>query len=77
MNKADFLEQLDHLLELPAGTLTGGESLADFESWDSMAAIDYLALVDERFGLTISPQRLADCRTVNDLVREVGDAVTD
>jgi acyl carrier protein len=68
MTKADFLQLLNELLELEPGTLTGDENLKDFEIWDSMTVLGFIAMVDEHFGFTVSPERLAQSQTVNDLV---------
>ena len=77
MQKAEFLKLLDELLELPSGTLKGGEELADLERWDSMAAVDFLALADEHLELIVSPQQLANCNTVNDLLGLLGDRISE
>jgi len=77
MRKPEFLKLLDNLMDLPAGSLRGEDSLEELEGWDSMAAMDFLALVDESFGCTLSPQRLAECRIVDDLVSAVGDRISE
>ncbi len=68
MTKEVFLQLLDELLELEPGTLTGNENLKDYEIWDSMTVLGFIALVDEHFGFTVSTERLAQAKTVDDLV---------
>jgi Phosphopantetheine attachment site len=68
MDSKDLLLSLDHLLRLPAGTLAGPEALADIKSWDSLAAIEYIALVDEMFGVDVPPYQARECKRVQDLV---------
>lgn len=68
MNREEFLTLLDELFELPPGTLTGEELLSELGIWDSTAALGFMALVDEHYGLTLSPKQFARCTTVADLV---------
>jgi hypothetical protein len=69
MTPQQFLLSMDELLELPAGTLTGGEKLEALEQWNSMAMIGFIALVDTNSGLKISPRQIGACETVDDLLR--------
>ena len=69
MTRTDFLLAIDDLLELPAGTLKGTEQLENLESWNSMAMIGYIALVDSETGTQISPQQIRQCTSVDDLIR--------
>ena len=66
----------DELLELEPGTAKGPETLDSFEGWNSLAVISLMALVDERFGLTLQPRRIAECQTVADLMGLLGDRIT-
>jgi acyl carrier protein len=74
MQRQEFMEQLAEILEVPAGSLTGEEKLADMEGWTSIAMVSFIALGDEHFGKTLSPRLFATCETVNDLGRLVGIA---
>ena len=67
MKRVDFYKELDQLLELAPGTVKGSESLEDLQVWDSLAVIGFLAMVDTRFGMVLSTEALAACRTVSDL----------
>ena len=75
MKKSAFLLLLDDLIEIAPGTLKGPESLSDVDGWDSVAVMGFIALVDEQFEITLSPKRLAECKTVDDLVGLIGDRV--
>lgn len=63
-------------MELAPGALNGSEALAGLESWDSLAVMSFIALVDEHCGSTVAPKQIAACRTVNDLVTLAGCAVS-
>jgi len=73
MKRREFLTLLDELFELPPGTLTGEESLPELGKWDSTAMLGFMALVDEHYGLTLSPRQFIPCATVNDLLALIGD----
>jgi len=72
-NRNEFLCLLDELFELPPGSLTGQEALADLEGWGSMAVVSFMALADEHYGVTLSPRQFGNCVTVNDLLALIGD----
>jgi len=57
MSRDELILRLDELLEFPPGTLTGAEKLEDLEKWDSLAMVGYMALVDEHFGIQLSPRQ--------------------
>jgi acyl carrier protein len=71
MERIEFLRLIDELLELEPGTLKGNEEL-ESAGWTSLAAIGFLALVDEQFGIAISPGNLGRCKTVEDLITLAG-----
>ena len=51
MSREEFLLQLDEVLEMPAGSLSGPERLEDLEQWDSTAMIGFIALADDHNGI--------------------------
>jgi acyl carrier protein len=69
MTHAVFLSEMDAVLELPAGTLTGAEKLEDLERWDSTAMLGFIALADTHNGASLSPRHIVNCATVADLLR--------
>jgi acyl carrier protein len=67
MQSGEFYLLLDEILELNPGTLKGDERLKDIATWDSLAVISFVALVDEHFGIVIESERLAQAQSVADL----------
>ncbi|WP_372399262.1 phosphopantetheine-binding protein [Azospirillum sp. HJ39] len=76
MDRKDFLLALDEMLELDPGTLSGDEVLESLDSWDSLAVISFIALVDEKTGVVVEGEKLAKARTVADLLALAGAPVT-
>ena len=60
---------MDNLLELPTGTLQGPENLDELENWNSLAMVEYIALVDSNTSAKTSPRQIRDCDTIDDLAR--------
>lgn len=69
MDRKQLLNIVEESLELDADELTGEESLADMEEWDSMAVISLIALVDETFEITLEPEQIMESETVNDIIK--------
>jgi acyl carrier protein len=68
MDSSTALLQLDEILELAPGTLTGTEQLADLAQWDSVTMMDFIAMASDRQGITLSARQLNPCVTVSDLI---------
>lgn len=75
MKRNEFLLLLDEALELEPGTVKWSETLDSLESWDSLAVISFMALVDEHFGISLQPRQIAACTTVADLTGLLGDRI--
>lgn len=68
MTSREFLNLLEQQLEVSAGTLQPEQQLADIESWDSLTAIEFIALADDTCGAQINGTQLVACQTVGDLL---------
>jgi len=66
-NQPNFLTMMDELLEQAPGTIHAEDQLSDLEDWDSLALMSFMAKVNTKYGLILSPQRITQCKTVNDL----------
>jgi len=68
MDREDFLNCLCEVLELAPGSLKGDEALEDVENWTSLAVLGLMAVVDEKYNVTLAARQIAGCQTVNDLM---------
>ncbi|MDL1984175.1 MAG: acyl carrier protein [Deltaproteobacteria bacterium] len=68
MTKKELVQMLEEIVEADPDTLTGEELIEDLEGWDSLAVVNFIALVDENFGITLSPEKIMNSKTVNELV---------
>ena len=76
MTRSEFLRALEGQLELPAGSLKGNQALTDIEGWDSLAAVMFIALADEKVGVTISGNQIANSKTMDELLSLLGDKLS-
>ncbi|PTA50809.1 hypothetical protein C9I43_09965 [Shewanella morhuae] len=76
MNKQEFLNLLEEILELDSNTLQGDEVLMDIEQWDSLAFLSVIAMADEHFDIVIQGDKLEKIKTVNDLIALVQEHLT-
>ncbi len=71
MSREEFWAELEEILELEPGTLTGSESLNDLAGWDSMALLGVIALADQKLGTVLSAATLMECTTLQELTDAV------
>jgi hypothetical protein len=76
MTRSEFLRALESQLEVPEGSLNGNDAIRDISAWDSMAGVLFIALADEKLGLTVSGDQISKSKTINDLLSLLGDRLT-
>lgn len=77
MNRKEFLNALEDILELDADTLTGDEVLLEIDQWDSLAFLSVIAMADEHFNIVIQGDKLEKIKTVEDLVALVSEHLSE
>ncbi|GGP38867.1 hypothetical protein GCM10009347_03440 [Shewanella algicola] len=76
MNRQEFLNNLEEILELDDNTLKGDEVLMELEQWDSLAFLSVIAMADEYFDIIIQGDKLEEIKTVADLITLVEEHLT-
>nr|WP_315018195.1 acyl carrier protein [uncultured Campylobacter sp.] len=56
------------LLELEVSDFTPETKLEELEEWDSLAAISYVVMMDEHFGVTANPNDIRNFKTIQDIL---------
>ncbi|MFY8095052.1 MAG: acyl carrier protein [Niveispirillum sp.] len=72
MTRAEFVAALEEMLELDAGSLSPDTALDSLDSWDSLAVISFIALVDEHFDHVVAGEDLAKAKSIGDLLALTG-----
>lgn len=62
------LNLLEDMLELEQGSLEVTTNLESLESWDSLAAISLIALVDEHFEKRLTGATIKEFKIVQDII---------
>jgi len=57
-------------------TISGKESLKEVGWWDSMAALVFMSVADEKLGVTVSASDLGKCASIPDLLALLGDKIS-
>jgi acyl carrier protein len=73
MTKLEFLRALEEALEVAPGSISEDKALKDLKCWDSMAALTFLSLADQKLQVTITGSQLQSCKTVSDLLGLLGE----
>jgi acyl carrier protein len=68
MTKREFFCEIESMLGESTVAIQGDEPLEDLAGWDSMAIISFIAMVDEKLGISLRFDSLTSCKTVGDLV---------
>lgn len=63
---SELYEGLAEILEVDAGEVNRDFRLED-ATWDSMAVVSTIALIDELYDVTVSADALSECQTVGDI----------
>lgn len=77
MNSEYVLNLLEELLEFDSGPLLADRLLNTIESWDSLAIISFIALIDEKINVVLDGNSLANANTIEDLLKLVEKSVLD
>jgi len=66
---SEFYEGLAEILEVDESEVNPELELGD--SWDSLAIVSTIALIDDVHDIQVRPEKLADCKTVGDIEKLV------
>jgi acyl carrier protein len=72
MNKSEFIKQIADILEIESENITGSEMLEELGNWDSLSIISFVAMVDAELNRIVSPEKLKQAKTINDLIELAG-----
>ena len=70
---SEFTEGMAEILEIEPDEVTSELSLQD-HAWDSLAIVSTIALIDEVYGVAVSPNALLECETIADIEKLVAAA---
>ena len=74
MNKADFLIELEDILQRE-DPCQETDNLNDYDEWDSLSKMAVMAFYNKNFGIKITLNELKNFNTVADLIKLAGDNI--
>ncbi|HWV14843.1 MAG TPA: acyl carrier protein [Cellvibrio sp.] len=74
ISTGELLALIEQQLNAEAGAITIDMALADIKGWDSMGVLLLMAELDDRLGMTLSSEVLAELKHVKDIINAVKEA---
>ena len=68
MTEQEKMEELVDVLEMDLGEFDRDTVLEEVETWDSVAVLSFIALMNEKFDKIFHASESAECKTVGDLM---------
>lgn len=68
MNEQEKMEELVDVFEMDLEEFDKDTILEDMETWDSLAVLSFIALMNEKLGKQYHASEVTACRTVGDLL---------
>lgn len=68
MTEQEKMEELVDVLEMDLGEFDRDTVLEEVETWDSVAVLSFIALMNEKFDKIFYAPEIAVCKTVGDLM---------
>jgi len=69
MTQQEFLADFAEAVGSPVAELTPETDLSSLETWDSVAYLAVMAMVDERLGIILNPEQLTTAKTPGEIYR--------
>ncbi|MBQ8147381.1 MAG: acyl carrier protein [Lachnospiraceae bacterium] len=68
MTNQEKLEHIAEILDLEVEEINEDTVLSEYEEWDSVAILSFIALMDEEFGKAVKGAEIRALETVKDLM---------
>ena len=68
MTEQEKMEELVDVLEMDLGEFDRDTVIEEVETWDSVAVLSFIALMNEKFDKIFHASEIAVCKTVGDLM---------
>ena len=68
MNLQEKITLIEEVLDVAEGSLTPETLLAEVDEWDSIAALSFIVMLDEKFEKTVSGAQIKAMECVNDIL---------
>jgi|AntAceMinimDraft_3_1070362.scaffolds.fasta_scaffold44631_1 acyl carrier protein len=73
MTIKDFIEKLEHALEIEDEHLTENTNVKELDEYDSLSLLSIIAMIDESFKKKLSSEEFKSITTVKSLMLMIGE----
>lgn len=77
MDKSEFITSIEELFETDEGSLTGTEPIDQIPGWCSLIFVGLIAMIDEEYEVTLSPESVLNGQTVDGLFALIERSVSE
>ncbi len=63
----EFILKLEDLFEMQSGSILPSDLFRDYDSWDSLALLSLMAMLEDEYGKTIPREDFEKLNTIGDL----------
>ncbi len=77
MTEKEFLDLFEEVIEADPGTISIDDYIENIGSWNSIAIMSFIALIDENFDVILSPEGISEVETIKDLYTLVCDSISE
>lgn len=67
----EFILKLEDLFEMQSGSILSSDLFRDYESWDSLALLSLMAMLEDEYGKTIPREFFEKLNTIEDLYKYI------
>lgn len=75
MQREEFLAEIKEIMQRNEA-ITGNESLAEIEEWDSMTVLGVMSFFDMEFGIDLNADQMKALKTMQELIALAGNKIT-
>ena len=76
MTMTELFETLADICECDVAEIKEEDSLQDIPNWDSLASLSVIAMAHSQFGVILSGNDLANCKTLGQFADLLGEKIT-
>lgn len=66
-NMEEFIYHIAEILDITPEEVQMESKLTDFDNWDSLAALSFIAMVDEEYDISLKGEDIRKANTIEDL----------
>ncbi len=62
-------EELGKIIKVDIMNISGDDNISEVAELDSLSILELFGMLEERFKITLPPEKVAEMKTINDIVK--------